>query len=631
MKDQTAREGMRTAPFARLAAAAAAALTACGGVPAPRSCGGPGDCAPDARCIQSVCVADAPPVAVITAPSSFLSNASYVFGASASYDPDPGDSVTGYAWTVSAVQAPCSPEPGSGTADSIAVVFPCAGQFDVALVVRDELGIASPPRALRVAVVQAVDPPVVTVGPGLALAHRCTGAPPVCTPVDGSLATTFRLSATGTSVAGGLTYRWRWQAPAQLPPDPPPSVTFDPSDTDPAPAVAISTRGTAIAGRWLFVVEATDSRGLIAVGTQEVTVENQPPVIDDAGPAVIQVPHVFNPSSPGSGTGTMSALGQTPAVTVSDPDGDPVEAAFASAHSGDGSNSFMVQDLGDRADFSVVVLYRGAGDGAFLIGPGVARSVTLTASDVNGGSAAATWEIQVTNRKPRVATALGSVAVPHSFDQAGSRYLATAVLSSFADDDGDPLSLDAATGSPVCSGKQLAPATPAAAEVECATPYTGTPAANAIAGLHAVTATVRDAWESVAATTNLTVGNRGARLVSSSVTLYPECTQGTCCLLVDQVCEAYRWKQAEASASAPSPLADDDGDPLLVTYASQDACVSVWPASQICGPGGCAVQLGLCAQPFTCQGSHASGLVATTATDGDVGVAASFTVEGGCG
>ncbi|HET6922387.1 MAG TPA: hypothetical protein VFI16_04490 [Anaeromyxobacteraceae bacterium] len=65
-------------------AALAAALAACGEVPAPRRCASSADCASDARCVQEVCVADAPPVAVITAPASFLSNVSYVFGSSGS-------------------------------------------------------------------------------------------------------------------------------------------------------------------------------------------------------------------------------------------------------------------------------------------------------------------------------------------------------------------------------------------------------------------------------------------------------------------------------------------------------------------------------------------------------------------
>lgn len=617
---------------AAVLAAAVAALAGCGEVPAPRRCASPGDCATDARCIEGYCVADAPPVAVITAPSTFLSNVTYVFGSSGSYDQDAGDSVVGWQWTVSTVQAACQASPDAASTESLAVVFPCAGSFDVKLVVTDELGVPSAPRVLRIAATQSLDPPSLAMGPDLELDHRCAGEPPVCTPVDALQATTFALSASATSPAGGgFTYRWRHELPAGLAGKPEPSVTFTPDDASPAPVVAVSTQGTAIAGEWRFVVEATDSRGLVAVGAQRVAVGNRPPEIQGAGSPVIEVPHAFNPAAPGGATGTMTALGATPSLSVSDPDGDPVDQGFTSSHAGDGSNAFLVQDLGDHASFSVVVLYAGPADGAYLIGPGVSRTISFTATDVNGGAAAATWDVRVGNRAPRVVTAVPSLQVPHAFDPAGSRYLATASLAAFADDDGDPLSLDVPTGSPICAGKRLAPAVPAAAEIECATPYAGTPAVNALAGLHAVSATVRDAWAATSAATILTIDNRAPRLASASVALSPTCTKGICCLLVDQICEAWRWSQSATSATVPSPLTDDDGDPLLITYAAQGTCAAASPASQVCAPSACVAQLSLCGSGWTCGGTTTSGDVAATATDGDLQTDTTFTVTASCG
>lgn len=619
-----------TRSAARLAVLAAVA-TACGEVPAPRRCASAADCPSDARCIQEYCTADAPPVAVITAPASFLSNVSYAFGSSGSYDTDAGDSVVSRQWTVTAAQAPCQASPDAAATESVAVVFPCAGSFDVKLVVTDQLGVPSAPKVLRVSATQSPDPPVLVMGADLALDHRCAGLPLACTPVDALGATTLALSATGTSpAAGGFTYKWHYQLPVELAGKPAPAVTFAPDDASPAPVVTVSTQGTAIAGQWAFVVEAVDSRGLIAVGTQRVTVGNRPPEIQGAGAPLIEVPHVFNPSSPGGATGTMAALGSTPVLVVSDPDGDPIDKAFTSSHSGDGANAFLVQDGGDRADFSVVVLYAGPADGAYLIGPGVSRTVSFTATDVNGGVGAASWDVRVGNRPPRVAGAVPSLSVPHAFDAAGSRYLAAASLSTFVDDDGDPLSLDAGTGTPICAGKRLGPTKPAPAEIECATPYAGTPAANAIAGLHAVTATVRDAWAATSATTNVTVGNRPPRLAAALVTLTPQCQQGTCCLL-GPPCESYRWAQSATSATVPSPLTDDDGDPIIVTYAAQGTCATAAPASQVCAPNACTAQLSLCGSGYVCGGSSTSGDVAATATDGDLSTSTTFTVAGSCG
>lgn len=613
--------------------AAAASMTACGGVPGPRPCTAAADCPADARCLRSYCVADAPPVAVISAPASFLSNVSYAFGGGGSYDSDPGDSVVAHAWSVAPVQATCTAVPETGSGDVLAVVFPCAGQFDVQLRVTDQLGVSSAPSTLRVAVAPAVDPPTVAVGPDLDLAHRCSGAPLLCTPVDPAQATTFAVSATGSTPAGGtLSYKWTALLPPGLADAPAPRLVFFPGDAGPTATVSIETDGTAIAGEWRFVVQATDSRGLVAVGTQRVRIRNEPPVVQGAAGPILEVPHVFSPSSPGAATGTMTALGSTPVVTASDPDGDPVQTAFTATHSGDGSASFLVQDLGDRANFSAVVLYSAPADGAYLIGPGVSRTVTFTATDPNGGVSAVTWDVQVTNRPPRVAVSVPALAVPHGFDVASSRYVAGAALSSFVDDDGDPTSLDPATGSAVCAGKGLSAATPRAAEIECAAPYAGTPAANAIAGFHAVTTTVRDAWAAASATTNLTVVNRAPRLTSSTVVLAPPCTrENICCRMAEPgFCDEYFWTQGPTTASRPPPLVDDDGDPMLVGYTwPAGGCASVSPSSHLCGPVACQVELSLCGAPRAC-GTSTSGTISFTATDGDLGAAGAFTVTGGC-
>jgi len=598
---------------ARLAALAAA-LSACGEVPAPRRCASAADCAADARCIQEVCVADAPPVAVITAPASFLSNVSYAFGSSGSYDADAGDAVVGRQWTVTAAQASCQASPDAAATEALTAVFPCAGSFDVKLVVTDRLGVPSAPRVLRVSVSQSVDPPTVTVGPDLALGHRCAGTPLLCTPLGEAQATTFALSASASGPAtGGFAYRWRYHLPPALEGKPAPTVTFSPDDASPAPVVAVETQGTAIAGPWEFVVEATDSRGLVAVGTQRVTVGNRPPEILGAGAPLIEVPHVFSPSAPGAATGTMAALGMTPILSVTDPDGDPFQAAFSSSHSGDGSNAFLVQDLGDQASFSVVVLHGGPADGAFLIGPGVSRSIRFTATDENGGSATADWAVAITNRKPRLAGAVPALTVDHGFDTVGSRYVATATLSRFVDDDGDPL-LPVASGDPQCQGHAVSGGS---VVVECSVPYAGVPVANQIAGVHLLEAGVSDPWGSAAAAAQLTVANRPPVVPAAGYDVPNACTEtSTCCLRdpVDKTCLEVDWSCTAGSLPVPPLATDPDGDPVAVAH-STFGCATVSLGSLVCVPGACPGPTVGCRATTSC-GGPASGYVGVTATDG---------------
>jgi hypothetical protein len=98
---------------------------------------------------------------------------------------------------------------------------------------------------------------------------------------------------------------------------------------------------------------------------------------------------------------------------------------------------------------------------------------------------------------------------------------------------------------------------------------------------------------------------------------------------VDKVCESYRVIQESSSGTVPSPITDDDGDPIFVSYAPQGSCPDVSPASQLCIPGACVAQMFLCGDSG-CGSSSASGTVAATATDGDLSTSTSFTVAASC-
>jgi len=324
-----------------LAALLAALLAGCGDLPTPRTCSAATPCGAGSWCRSGQCVANAAPQAVIDAPASVGSNRPIVFRGDRSHDADPGDSVTAWAWRATAPSGSsgCEPLPASGSGAEFTVVFPCPGDHGIALSVTDSLGLGSAERAIRVHVEATLDPPLVSVASDISIDHLCSGAPLTCTPWDG-LSTEVALSASGSSPPGvTFTYRWTVEVPPELASQPAPRVTFAPGESAPAPRVRIETSGTAIAGRYTFVVAATDTRGMVAVGRQRVDVGNRPPLVSGGG--TLALPHAYEAS-----TRSFVAAGDTPAATWTDPDGDPVApVGFTSARSGDGGHVFDVQGL----------------------------------------------------------------------------------------------------------------------------------------------------------------------------------------------------------------------------------------------------------------------------------------------
>ena len=163
------------------------AAAGCGDLPAPATCSTADACPSGSWCRSGSCVANAAPVAVIDPPASAGTNRPIVFRGAGSHDPDDGDSVSGWSWKVAppAGSGSCEPLPVTGTGSDFSVVFPCAGEHEVTLVVVDSMGLASAPRTLRVRVDPTVDPPLVTAGPTVSVEHRCGGTPVSCTPWDG--------------------------------------------------------------------------------------------------------------------------------------------------------------------------------------------------------------------------------------------------------------------------------------------------------------------------------------------------------------------------------------------------------------------------------------------------------------
>ena len=594
----------------RAALTASAVLVAgCGALPVPRSCSSSAGCPEGALCQGGVCVADRAPEAAIALPSSPASNLPLVLDGSSSRDPDAGDAVASYSWTIASAGSSCEAEPSSGGGAKLTVVFPCAGDFDVSLVVVDSVGKPSATATERLSVAQSKDPPQVSVSGDLTLDHRCSGAPVLCTPWDGQGAPIALTAEASVPVGLSFTYHWGAVLPPELDGKPAPRVSFLPGPDVANPTVLVETDGTAIAGHYAFTVSVTDSRGMVAVARVKVAVGNRPPVV--AGGGTFEIPHTFQASSR-----TFVASGTTPPLVVSDPDGDPVTSlGFAFAHAGDGAAVFSGVDQGDRASVSVAVPYASPSDAALLVGPSVVRRADLTVVDANGASATGGFLVVVGNNAPRLSAPVAAAAVNHSFDAAGGRYLAVAPLSTWVDDDGDPL-YPAVSGDPACSTVAEQQGT---AWVTCALPFAGSAAVGAFAGSHPLSVTMSDPFGPGASqATALTILNRAPRLVASSALLPAACTPTSAC------CEpgAGRCSSPDVAfgpGSATVGLAvDDDGDPVSLSLGAS-GCLSAQAANAgaaACPATGCEATLSLCGLPSQCMTVFPEGTLSVTASDG---------------
>jgi hypothetical protein len=504
------------------------------------------------------------------------------------------------------------------------VVFPCAGDHEISLTVTDTQGASSAPRTIHLKVEPTVDPPRLAAGPDIVVGHRCAGAPLACTPWDGTSGE-VSLTAAGEVPAGvSFSYRWTVELPAELASQTAPRITFTPAETAAEPRVRIETSGTAISGRYTFVVVLTDSRGMVAVARQRVDVGNRPPVLTGGGPVLLA--HGYEP-----GTRRFVASGETTPASFADPDGDPVTSlGFTATHAGDGGAVFDAQDQGDRARLTVVVPYEKPADASRLIGPTVSRRVELVVADVNGARASASWEVTVANRAPRLAVAVPATSVDHTFESAAARYAAQAALSTWVDDDGDPLVL-AVSGDARCADLAERQGT---AWVTCSAPFTGRPDPGGLVGTRLLAVAVRDPFEAgPGQETRLEVRNRPPRLAGTQVTLAMTCNPDrfTCCTTDPGKgsCSEHDFTWVETSAATPVAV-DDDGDPLDVSVSAAGGCLAAAPVAGACTGAACDPVLTMCGNRWSCGEFLPVGTLAVSAGDGLAASAGTFTVDAVC-
>lgn len=598
-----------------LAVAVALALQACASSPSPaQSCQTTAECPASARCISNSCVANAAPTADVALPPGTLqTNVLLAFDASASSDADAGDAISSFAWTFHSVTAPCPPPVVAGTGPQAHVRFACAGSYTVEVTAHDQMS-ASGSVTKSFDVAAYAGPAFVIVGTDVAVDHACTAGPAHCAPVSG----TVQLTSSAPDFApGAVSFQWTVTPPADRPLDANRRVTFSPGAGSASPTVLIETDGQAISGDWLFQVQVTDAAGVIGTGTTRVSITNRPPVVEATVPS--SVDHAFD-------GGQLTANGQV-AVTVTDPDGDPIAARSVQwHHTGDGAGSlFSGVDLGNHVTFEVAVPYSTRADGAHLIGT-AERTIDFEVTDVNGSQVVRSWPVVIGNRPPVL---LGSIAsgVPHTFDPVASAYVASAPMATWADPDGDPLEWEPSvpTGDPQCPTVIVQNGV---AHAACSMPFSGVPAVAQFAGTHTLVHTVRDPWtDSVQAPPMaFYILNAPPTLTTTSVTVTSYCNYGGCCRSSPEGCEAIGASAAAGSETVGVAWTDPDGDPLSITLAAGGSITPTPPFA--CTASGCEVPLTLAATSI-CEVRTTT--LPSTGTDGLATTTGSLVVERICG
>ena len=551
----------------------AGALVACSGEEPARKCTTEAECPSGARCRGSVCVENSPPVAAVSAPAAPVEFALVTLSGVGSSDPDPEDASFTYRWTVRSTGAPCQPPVVAGTAATAQVRFGCAGAYEVALVVEDGLGAASAPVTAAVNVAADPGPSIVTAGADLSGPHTCAGSPLRCTLEAGG--GSFTLHATGPS--SGVGFRWTVQPPAGRELGAGRRVTFTPGPDVLQPEARIETDGLAISGDWIFRLEAYDDAGALGAAVTRVSVGNRPPVVIGVPGAV---PHQFVQM-----TQRFEAAGSI-AVTVSDPDGDPLVRQVATHQVNAGATStFTATDQGATIAFAIAVPYDGpAAAGRLLGGPGLARDVELSVADANGETTKEHWDVVVENRPPVGAWGNNApVHADHAYQASPAAYVATAELSTWTDPDGDPLEAAPVSevgpcGQPGLVGGKLL--------VTCSVPFTGSPAANLIVGSWDVAHAVRDPWTRVDHARELAIHNRPPTFKTASFSAAATCsTTPSCCEFDMGQCVTREREWAATSIPSGGWLEDPDGDPLLVTFGPSE--VGFAPSTRVCLPDDC--------------------------------------------
>jgi hypothetical protein len=580
-----------------LLVALAAASTACGGTPSGggASCSSDEECRSDARCSSRTCVVNTPPVADFAIAGDLHANAIVTLDGSTSRDPDLGDDITSYSWSVASENASCDPPSVAGTEAVVKVRFGCAGRFQARLVVLDGRHVESLPSSKAIEIDASSAPGVVQAGPDQTVGHACSGSPPTC-----RLVSAVQLGAT-TTAAGPVTFHWSVQPPKGRELDAHRRVRFQPDASAANPVVEIETDGTAISGDWLFRVEVQDGLGVLDAAVTRVSVTNRPPTIH-GGPSG-SFPHGFDPA-----TSLFTSRGTFP-VTIADEDGDPLVRELASHHTADGGAVFQAEDLGTAVRFAVAVPYDTPSSALWLRGgEGLARTVTLTATDANGGTASAAFSIDIADQPP-VMLSGGEQSPTHTYDPVARVFLSQPAIGRWGDPDGDPLTY-AIQSDPECSTSGVQGN--GTVQLRCSRPFTTMSSLAGFLQERKATVVVSDPWGSIASSVTFRIGNRPPVVNASTFAPRVACEYRggitPLCRTSGSGMDPPNLFPATV-VSAPVGVSDPDGDPVEVTPASGAGNVQ-------CFPGQPCNVFGFMPQSVSCDPWPPDFQVAFAASDG---------------
>ncbi len=595
-----------------------ALAAACGGgdLRQPRGCRNDNDCGSAGVCVASICAADTAPSAVITgAPSApAIAGAQLVLDGGGSLDPDPGDSIASYAWTVSG--GDCPPIPAASSQPRLDSVFGCAGSYTVSLVVTDSRGQASLPQSVAVTVANGtaaggagasssstvdLPPPTVVAADDFAVEHACQGSPSICTPVAANGSEILRLTSSGKDVFGApVGYHWSYEPPLELNGLPAPKLEFL-AGTDAAEVeVRISTQGTPLSGVWRFFVTATDARNKKARDELVVTVKDRPVLV--SGGEQLTLPHRYDP-----GSQRYVAEGLAP-LAWNEPDGDPVQIAsrLESALPSSCALTGTPEAAGMRFRLECPTLLE-------LAGAEAKNVLVFTGTDPAGNSAVARFALSVSDQPPAVSSDQTAPATPgHRYDAATRRYSAEfTVQVSSSDPEGDPVTLSWSHEAARPNGCSLTPAASGSQvtlRLECAD----------LAELAS-----SDMQHVAVLTASDGVGpSSTVRLPFSPQDLPPVISLGSAVSL-DHAYDPARQLYT-ASFTTPLSWSDPEGDPLRLTWSDEasrpNGCTLL---SDVDGGGTARVQLE-CADPLELLGGVTHTLVATASDGGGRSAAARF-------
>jgi hypothetical protein len=579
----------------------------CGAPELPKiaSCSTDEQCQADARCSDHGCVHNSAPVADFVASGELVANAVVTLDASASRDPDPGDAITAYFWTVASADAGCLLPTISSTERTVQVRFGCAGHYEVRLTVLDAKHAQSTP-ATRTFDVQARSGPLLVVaGPDQAVDHLCEGVPLTCRATG-----EIQLAATLNTTAS-LTVRWSVQPPPGRELGATRRVRFLPDATSLSPKVEIETDGTAISGDWSFRVEVQDGVGVLDADVTRVSVANRPPVIQGGPSGTFEHRYLAD-------SRFFTASGSFPAVTT-DPDGDPVTRQLSFHHTGDGAGAFQGLDLGAAIGFLVTVPLDGPGAGQNLIGgENLRRSVVLDAADANGAPASTTFEVTLSNRPP--ARTVGADPVTnHGFDVTAYQFVSTPSIGQWADPDGDPLQFEVVADED-CPGFTVDAG--GIVRLQCA--LAGSSTLSYFLRNRSATVTAADPWSAAAVVGTFRIGNRSPVVSPPAIRPAISCSMGTATTIN---CSSTRFVPGNTfgpvNALAPQAASDPDGDPIELQPVE-------YAVGGVCGAGSpCSLRLNI-PQTVSCSTVPLPRTIQYSASDGATTVAGALSVEPTC-